>query len=281
MMRALYSGVAGLRNHQTRMDVIGNNIANVNTAGFKASRVIFQDLYSQTLSSASAPVGTTQGGTNPKQVGLGVSIASIDVLHTNSATQYTGAELDFAIEGDGFFSLSNGTDLYYTRAGALALDSSYNLVNPNGLFVQGFELDAAGNIVLDGSGNPVLQNIVISPNYYGITVDKNGVIVGIDKITGDRDTLGQIALATFPNESGLQKAGQNTYIVSGNSGNPTFVAPSSAGSGSLVSGSLEMSNVDLTNEFSDMIVTQRGFQANSRIITTTDQMLEEIVNLKR
>jgi len=281
MMRSLYSGVTGLRNHQTRMDVIGNNIANVNTVGYKASRVIFQDIYSQTLRPASGPNGTESGGSNPMQIGLGMTLATIDVLHTKSAAQYTGAPLDLSIEGDGFFVISNGGRENYTRAGNLYTDADNNLVNSNGYFVQGFIVDTDGNLVLDGFGEPQLENINIDPDYYDVSINKSGAIVGLEKSTNTKHVLGQMILATFSNQNALEKVGQNMYRNTVNSGTATFSTPGSGGTGQINPGTLEMTNVDLANEFTDMIVTQRGFQANSRIITTTDQMLEELVNLKR
>ena len=281
MMRSLYSGVTGLRNHQTRMDVIGNNIANVNTVGFKCSRVIFQDIYSQTLRPASGSNGTDKGGTNPMQIGLGMTLATIDVLHTRSAAQYTGAPLDLSIEGDGFFVVSNGGKMNYTRAGNFYTDNDNNLVNSNGYFVQGFEVDTDGNLILDGFGEPILTNINISPDYYDVSINKAGAIVGLEKATNDKHVLGQLVLSIFDNQNALEKVGQNLYRNTVNSGDPTLNIPGSGGTGQLNPGTLEMTNVDLANEFTDMIVTQRGFQANSRIITTTDQMLEELVNLKR
>jgi len=275
MMRALYSGITGLKSHQTRMDVIGNNISNVNTAGFKASRVVFQDIYSQTLSPASAP-GTATGGTNPQQVGLGSSIASIDLLTTSSASQYTGAPLDLAIEGSGYFVLSDNGQLVYTRTGNFGTDKNDHLVSSSGAYVQGY----MGSTLPPTSA---LGQITIDPKYSDVAIDSTGAITGIDTTTttGDKVTIGYIALATFSNEGGLEKAGQNTYRSTNNSGAAVYNTPSTGVAGKLNPGTLEMSNVDLATEFTDMIVTQRGFQANSRIITTTDSMLEELVNLKR
>lgn len=282
MMRSLYSGVTGLRNHQTRMDVIGNNIANVNTIGFKASRVVFQDIYSQTTRPASGANGTNNGGTNPQQIGLGMQLATVDVLHTRSTAQYTGAPLDLSIEGDGYFTLSNGGKLEYSRAGNFYTDANSNLVNANGSFVQGFDVDIDGNLVLDAvTGEPTLTNIFINPDYYDVSINKNGTAIGLDKSTNDKHVLGQLALGTFVNNGALEKVGQSTYRNTVNSGDAKYSIPGNGGSGQINPGTLEMSNVDLTSEFTNMIVTQRGFQANSRIITTTDQMLEELVNIKR
>lgn len=290
MMRSLYSGITGLRNHQTRMDVIGNNISNVNTAGYKASRVVFQDIYSQTLSPASGNA-TTVGGTNPKQVGLGSSIASIDVLHTSSASQYTGVPLDLSIEGSGFFVVRNNGQEFYTRAGNFGTDNSNYLVNGNGAYVLGYMGTTAPT---SPAGTPV--QIQIDDFYYDVAVDANGVISGIDGRATIVDaggntianptykqkiTIGYVAIATFNNENALEKVGQNAYRATTNSGTATYNTPGKGVAGKLNPGTLEMSNVDLASEFTDMIVTQRGFQANSRIITTTDSMLEELVNLKR
>ena len=300
MMRSLYSGVTGLKNHQTKMDVIGNNIANVNTAGFKASRVIFQDIYSQTVAPASAGNGTT-GGTNPMQVGLGVQLATIDVLNTPASSQYTGNPLDLAIDGDGYFIIQNGTTYTYTRAGNFYTDSAHYLVDSNGNYVMGCELNAdgtpkyvrevidpdTGDTVIedcqptDEGATLVLDRIYIDPKYYDVSINANGQVVGLDEETSQTTVIGQIVLAQFANPNGLEKVGENAYQTTVNSGAATYTTPGAGGSGKLNPGSLEMSNVDLTAQFADMITTQRGFQANSRVITTTDEMLEELVNMVR
>ena len=281
MMRSLYSGVTGLRNHQTKMDVIGNNIANVNTVAFKASRVVFQDIYSQTIQPASGADGTTIGGRNPQQIGLGMQLATIDVMHSKCTAQYTGSTLDLSIEGDGYFVLSNGGQMSYSRAGNLYTDSDNNLVNANGSFIQGYEVNPDGSLVVDAFGDPIMTNINLDPNYYDVSINSSGQVVGLDKATNDSVVIGQLVLATFANNNALEKVGENTYRSTVNSGAAVLDTPGNGGAGTLNPGTLEMSNVDLTNEFADMIVTQRGFQANSRIITSTDEMLEEIVNMVR
>lgn len=264
MVRSMFSGVSGLKNHQTRMDVIANNIANVNTVAFKSSRVSFQDVYSQTIQGASAPSGTV-GGTNPMQIGLGMSVASIDTLFTPAASQNTGLQLDLAIEGDGFFIVEDGSGRYYTRAGNFGIDSD-------------------GNIVVKGSGFFLLDGLLETPintaNHTEITINSNGEVTGLDA-SGTEQLLGTIAIAMFNNPAGLSKVGGNMYVETQNSGAEVIVQAGDGGSGYLRAGALELSNVDLANEFTDMITTQRGFQANSRIITTSDSMLEELVNLKR
>jgi len=265
MIRAMNSGVSGLKNHQTKMDVISNNIANVNTTAFKASTVRFQDVYSQTISKASAS-NAQVGGTNPMQVGTGVKIGSIDTNFTQAATETTGNRLDVAIEGDGFFVVSDANDnLYFTRDGSFKLDSDKNLVNANGLYV----LDKDG-IMINTDG------------LTEISINSKGEVTGLSS-TNVETTRATIGLASFVNPSGLSKAGGNLYVQTQNSGeyNNNSVFPGEAGTGYLRSGELELSNVDLAQEFTSMITTQRGYQANSRIITTADSMLEELVNLKR
>jgi flagellar hook protein FlgE len=291
MMRSLYSGVTGLKNHQTKMDVIGNNIANVNTVGFKASRVVFQDIYSQTVAPASAGNGTT-GGTNPQQIGLGVQLATIDVLNTPSSSQYTGNPLDLAIDGDGYFVIQNGTSYTYTRAGNFYTDDNDYLVDSNGNYVMGYEVDTDGALVYRDASNAIcaatdagahltMQKIFVDPDYYDVSISANGQVVALDEETSTSAVLGQIVLAQFANPNGLEKTGENAYRTTVNSGEPVFNTPGTGGGGSLNPGSLEMSNVDLTAQFADMITTQRGFQANARVITTTDSMLEELVNMVR
>ncbi|HHW02861.1 MAG TPA: flagellar hook protein FlgE [Thermoanaerobacterales bacterium] len=419
MMRSMFSGVTGLRNHQIKMDVIGNNIANVNTVGFKKSRVTFKDALSQTMRGAASPQGN-RGGTNPMQVGLGMTIATIDTIHSPTSVESTGNMTDMAIEGDGFFIVSDGLDMYYTRAGNFSFDEQGNLINTaNGLKVMGWQdtdsytipadktpqninqivvkkgmmmearatdkvsfaknlnaetadgdsytlpfkvYDSLGrehvlNIVFtnksatnpnewqyqitadpndslikvsSGSSGPLkfkvngqydsaatgtIAEVVIdvtgaaqirftpdfsqvtqyakdttvdlsSQNGYaagtllGISTDTNGVISGVFD-NGQSKELAQVALANFDNPGGLIKAGQNLYRYSNNSGEPQIGTSGTGGRGTISPGSLEMSNVDLSEEFTQMIITQRGFQANSRIITASDEMLQELVNLKR
>lgn len=478
MMRSLFAGVSGLKNHQTRMDVIGNNIANVNTVGFKKSRVTFQDMLSQSLRGASSPT-TNRGGVNPLQVGLGMTLASIDTIHTAGSPQSTGKNTDLSIEGEGFFMLGEGENIYYTRAGNFDFDSNKTFINvPNGMVVKGILADTDGVIDpkgtitdinlasqvssppkstslisysknLDSRANPLTTtlagqahtsgtattiNLTASslpvtkvtvgalvegaangfsvdyltgevtinaaaadgpydvtywtPNYpspmdvfdskgdvHGITVyytktadntwevdttittdgvttflangsgtltfdtttgkltsstvtNAQSTVSGADPLdielnfnnlteyagefttlafsqngyaAGDLETisvdttgtitgsfsngqsrkLAQIAIASFANPGGLLKVGNNLFRVSNNSGEPDKGVPGVGGRGVIKPETLEMSNVDLSQEFVDMIITQRGFQANSRVITTSDQILEELVNLRR
>ena len=504
MMRSMFAGVAGLKAHQVRMDAIGNNIANVNSAGYKSSRVTFQDMLSQTVRAATAPTAA-KGGTNPQQIGLGVQLGSIDVKHTQGNTQSTGYITDLAIEGDGFFVLGQGANRQYTRAGMFGLDdgtegnlvsllngervlgykadnngyidpnsslvplyiSSSETITPrattqvvfagnldnrypvwqtdedtvsrtvqvydsrgreqtivvdlkqlggnewewdadwlllsepismeNGLIVNNGEYvvsgtdlhvlnadgstgarvaessdgrqftitDSAGkaysfefehaltngekaNAFSDGgslyitskhslttgieqdyrkivfnedgsflklSGDDEEHILQFGPlnaepldieldftdftqyadtftgkfmsqdGYYSgalesYAIDQNGVIVGSFS-NGLTRALGQVALARFANPAGLQRSGSTMFVDTPNSGTAQIGAAGIPGFGQISPSSLEMSNVDLSEEFTEMIITQRGFQANSRIITTSDEMLQELVNLKR
>ncbi len=535
MMRSLYSGVTGLRTHQTKMDVIGNNIANVNTVGFKGSRVTFQEILTQTLRGPSAPQGN-RGGINPMQVGLGVGLGTIEAVHSPGNLQGTSNTSDLALEGDGFFIVSNGTKNYYTRAGAFTSEGLSKLVaGNNGMTVMGwradrgkidtnkplsaleinkgevlepiattqliyngnldarttgaftlkvspwtiqngsdiarlsFSLEPTGNFneyryiasatagkIVDNSTNTTVEKITgtikvqedgtvetitqdspnsfsiwandtanigdfsfneadpanlfavgtsgslaqtdfsftpsssavtavqvvdslgteheivmkftkkdnnlwkwevesptltalaatngeiaftssgavqtitymdaggspaassamrfsvpgkadildITPDFYNINqfaqttdlkrdqngykmgvlenylIDSNGVITGIYS-NGLNRALGQIAVANFANPAGLLRAPGTLFEESSNSGAAQIGTANTGGRGSIKPSTLEMSNVDLSQEFTEMIVTQRGFQANSRIITTSDEMLQEIVNLRR
>jgi len=420
MLRSMYSGIGGMKNFQTKLDVIGNNIANVNTYGFKKGRVTFKDIASQTMSGASS-AQNNRGGTNAKQIGLGAAVASIDTIMTNSSLQTTGRLLDLGVDGDGFFVVKNGNQQYYSRAGNFDIDSVGNLVNSDGMKVQGYGLNAAGKIdkstminltidknatilpqqtsyikfggnlsslvdhttaivadkqvkldttIRDSQGKELavnityqksgvntwqaslsykdsagatqtvnnfanlvfkndgsldnalttVNNVTITPgggvnpitfsntnkqldftaltqtseasstsvkekdgsasgSLTSFTFGQSGEITGVFS-NGQVKSLGQIALATFSNPGGLLKTGGNTFQESNNSGIPNIDVPGNS-RGVVQAGTLEMSNVDLSEEFTDMIVAQRGFQANSRIITTSDQILEELVNLKR
>ncbi len=437
MMRSMFSGVSGLRAHQTRMDVIGNNVANVNTVGFKSGRVTFQEIFSQTLKGASSPDSATgRGGSNPMQIGLGLGVGAVDTITTRGSLQRTDNPTDMAIEGDGFFICKGGAaDTFkFTRAGNFTIDKLGNLVTGSGLNVYGWqklktdgsgEFDSevpiepinlytddyrnkriisakatssaklAGNLdasmavaavpatpvadeiftvpmtVYDSLGNDYKVNVefwksasaatgstwtwripstatsgytntnatgtigfssdgIINANaiptnpvtftpdpatgtdafdvqldFSKITsfaadnsvkpqsvdgytsgslvtfsVGSDGILTGIYD-NGQQQSLGLMAISGFENPAGLQKVGDNMYIPTTNSGDYKAVKAGSNGVGTLNPGTLEMSNVDLSKEFTEMIITQRGFQANSRIITTSDEMLQELVNLKR
>ncbi len=465
MMRSMFSAVSGLRAHQLRMDAIGNNIANVNTVGYKASRVTFQEVFNQTLRGAGSPQDGL-GGTNPQQIGLGMNVSSMDTFHIRGAVERTDYNTDMMINGDGFFIVSddpNGLNRSYTRAGSFSLDEQGNLVTPDGYRVMGYMADdngilesnlsglviskaqtfdakATDQVGFEGNLNSEALSIDTDTDITGVintaaaTDPSNGVynldggvlsvvpgreeyiarettfevydqLGGIHRIkqvfvkndvtaanisnysvetfylnddgsvtratgtagdpfvgapptvsfddtgrwstggplaltigetltngagpldinidfskltmfandstasapnidgfkqgslidfsvaatgeitgffdNGENRIVGRVALANFKNAAGLEKTGGNLYRVTNNSGQAMVGAPGAGGFGNLNPGSLEMSNTDLSREFTNMITTQRGFQANSRIITTSDEMLQEVVNLKR
>ncbi len=435
MQRSLFSAVSGLRNHQTRMDVIGNNIANVNTTAFKTGRATFKESFSQVLTGATRPVAG-QGGINPLEVGMGMQLASIDTIFTQGNLETTGVTTDMAVQGNSFFVVGQGSNQsFFTRAGNFQLDADGRLVSPtNGFVVQGrmatngvlggaltdiklpagqtapakattqaglsgnldssaplivaadpakptdAELAAPENVgsvtqtskgvydslgvkhditlvawkvasnkwdirvdlsSLNGGGTPstfgpgslmfksdgtldvassTIPAIKFKPagnaadvsikldpgmgatgitsfatgnsalirdqdgytagSLQRITVGRDGTIVGSFS-NGTNQALAQVALASFNNPEGMERAGDNMYTVSANSGSPVIGYSGRETSSTIASGALEMSNVDLAQEFTEMIITQRGFQANGKMITTSDDMLQELVNLKR
>ena len=404
MLRSMFSAISGLRAHQTKMDVTGNNIANVNTVGFKASQTVFQDTLSQVIRAGGAPAAD-RGGTNPAQVGLGVKVAAITTNWTQGATQSTGRSEDFMIEGDGFFvTRGTGGEQLFTRAGSLTFDSTGKLLTPDGSILQGWMADGGvvnsndpiealtvpigqlvpprasssgaidgnlpseapvptslttGTIMYDSQGVPQQISYTVTKTaadtwdvsvdhadgtnlatITGVAFDSSGarttaptatftpvgydnwttpVTIDISALTqyggageiGDagqngypvgalqafelgadgtimgtysnelKQPIGRLALASFNNPGGLEKAGNSSFRVGVNSGVAQIGVPGAGGRGSLVSGALEMSNVDLAEEFTGLIVAQRGFQANSRVITSSDEILQDLVNLKR
>ena len=460
-MRSMYSAIAGLKAHQTKMDVIGNNIANVNTVGFKSSSVVFSDVYYQTLQSATgANPATGTAGQNAKQIGLGSKLTAITTnMTTQGGAQATDNAMDLMLSGDGFFIVNNGGVNCFTKAGAFNIDAAGNLATSNGSLVMGWAVDERGEIIksqvkkldimsadnlyaepqattktflsgnidstdvqltgegvpftvnfydnlgynytavfslkptgqtaeytvsitdildqnsksiintIDAAGNPGTTGTTSTPAIndasttlkfnpssgefeavggvtnkddpnYGLvnlkitgtnsdSFPKDGINIDFSSLTqyssngtstitstrgkkgtgedagmpagymkgvsiestgriygtydnGTKKLLGQIAVATFANPSGLEAVGDRMFAETQNSGEFDGIGKEvTEGGGSMVSGYLEMSNVDLSNEFTNMITTQRGFQANSRIITTSDSFLEELVNLKR
>lgn len=298
MLKSLYSGVSGMRTNQTKMDTIGNNIANVGTTAFKAERVRFQDMLSQTVANAQSPTGESLGGVNPQQVGLGVKTGSIDTIMTEGSMQNTNRDLDFALEGAGFFVVSQdktGDIRFYTRDGAFYRDYEGNLVNAGGYRVLGYvpegQCTSPEDAVLDyGTLAPVsIPNTITVTDASGAaqdlslesySIDGSGRIIGVFS-DGNPYLLGQLAVSKFNNAEGLEKAGNNNYTASNNSGAPEYGTATAAGFGTIRQGVLEMSNVDLATEFTEMIITSRSYQANSKTITTSDEMLQELMNLKR
>ncbi|HEY3266000.1 MAG TPA: flagellar hook protein FlgE [Armatimonadota bacterium] len=416
MLQSMFSGASGLRAHQTQMDVIGNNIANINTVGFKSSRAEFKQALARTMRGATAPGVGSSGGTDPLQVGLGVTVGAIGTLQTQGSLQYTGRSLDVAIEGNGLLVLSDGSNQLYTRDGSLTvnsdgtlttsgaigyrvmgwnansttgqidptgglqeikmpvgqwslarqtsavtfggnLDSStatggsvatsykiydslgtshtlqvsftktanpgewtYTATSPDGTFgatgtgtvtfdtngkITGsgvlpttmtltapgganatipIDLNVANLSSLSGNGQstitPTAQNGLPLGTLTGYSIDTSGIVSGAFS-NGMTQAIAQISVANFTNPNGLEKLGGNVFGQSANSGLPQAGTPMSGGRGKLTANNLEMSNVDLSTEFTSMIVAQRGFQANSRIVTTSDEMLQDLMSMKR
>lgn len=290
MMRGMYSAISGLRNHQIMLDVTANDLANVNTVGFKASRTSFRDSLAQLQrSGASATTGTA--GAKSAQIGLGVQLGSIDNIMTNGAFQSTGSPYDVAIQGSGWFRVSNAdpdptTHLWatapapeYTRAGNFTLNDQGDLSTQDGWRVIGFTADS--------SGNPTTTETAISIPAGGtdVAIATTGKVTYLDSnpasaTVGQRVTAGFLSLASFPSEAGLERSSANRWRANGSSGVETAGTPETNGLGSSVGGQLEMSNVDLATEFTNMITAQRGFEASSRVLSTADEMLQTLVNLK-
>ena len=314
MLKSLYSGVSGMRSQQTKMDVIANNIANVSTTGFKSGRVRFEDMISQINTSAQG-ASDNRGGVNVQQVGMGVQVSGTDTIMTSGTLQATGRTLDLGIQNgeNSFFMVRAekgvGT-VQYTRDGGFFRDNDGNLVTATGMRVLGYNKGAPLKIPL-GVGDEKLGEVgqdndsplVITERFYKVdgklttdfpgtidpekvvslesySIDDSGLIIG-SYSDGQSYELGRIALTSFNNPDGLEKPGGNLYSWTPNSGEAIIGAPGEKGYGMVRSGFLEMSNVDLANEFTDMIVTSRAYQANSRAITTSDEMLQELLNLKR
>ncbi len=267
MLRAFSSAVSGMRTQMAYLDTVANNIANVNTTSFKAARVRFSDMLYQTLNGGSGP-GDEIGGVNPSQIGLGVRLSGIDTIMNQGALRATGNPLDLAIEGDGFFSLSDGRGgTVYTRDGSFGLDAQGRLINPsNGMLVQA---SGGGEITID------------TKQYASISIGPDGKVVGTLTDGSGSEDIAEIGLTSFANPGGLIKTGDNSYKQSAASGDASEGPASADGRGSIRAGVLEGSNIDLAQEFTNMIQAQRSFQANSRVISTSDEVLQDLVNIKR
>ncbi|MCW2752630.1 MAG: hypothetical protein JWQ32_41 [Marmoricola sp.] len=287
MLRSLFAGISGLRVNQMMLDVTGNNIANANTVGFKSSSTVFEDTLSQMLTGAAA-ANANRGGTNPIQVGLGVQLAATNTDFTQGSTESTGRATDLMIQGDGMFVTTQGAEQLYTRAGAFTFDNTGALVTPTGNRVMGYALDSSvtpsvptGGLIpvtLDTSAlNPPVPPGVSLTSY---NIGSDGKLTGVFDDGVQRD-MAQIAIADFNNPMGLEKVGETSYRESSNSGTATVGVAGQGRNGTIVGGALEMSNVDLAAEFTNLILAQRGFQASSKVITTSDQVLQDLVNIKQ
>ena len=423
MLRSLFSGITGLRAHQQMMDVTGNNIANVNSSGYKSQTAVFESVISQAVKAPGAPVAAganaaARGGVNGVQIGLGVQLAGVSTNFGQGSSQLTGVSTDFAIQGTGFFTTNNGTENLFTRAGSFTLDANGRMVSPDGSIVQGYMADAAGvvnpnaapqdvtlpvatllpavasttmkmsgnlsataaagttvissittydvlgaesqttatftkaagagawNVKLHATGGAAAPGVAVdiafdangvlttaspiavlnrpavaaaagppavvavpvanfevditgltqysAPSSFGVTeqngagvgalttftTTSDGQLIGIYS-NGKKQALAQLAIATFNNPDGLEKVGDTSYRTSVNSGVALIGAATVGGRGSIQGGTLEMSNVDLASEFTNLIVAQRGFAANSRTMTAADEMLQELMSIKR
>jgi len=278
MMRGMFAAISGLKTHQVMLDVTANDIANVNTIGYKSARTTFKDSLTQLQRGAAGATGVN-GGSNAAQVGLGVTLGSIDNLMQGGALQSTNNPLDVAIQGEGFFRIGLAANpagvplatagLEYTRAGNFTRNEAGYLTTQDGYYVVG--RNAGGQDV-------ALQ---VPPGASGVAIAQDGSVSYIPAGGGARVTVGMLSLATFSNSAGLERASNNRWIPSANSGAETVGTPGNNGTGLTTAGAVEMSNVDLAQTFTTMITAQRGFQANSRIISTSDEMLQDLVNLKR
>jgi flagellar hook protein FlgE len=283
MMRGMFSAISGLKNHQVMLDVTANDIANVNTIGYKSARTTFKDSLTQLQRGASG-AGGANGGTNAAQVGLGVGLGSIDNLMTGGALQSTGSPLDVAIQGEGFFAVAQavvtspattipgGTVAQYTRAGNFTQSEDGYLLTQEGFYVLGRTAQGAGN------PDTLLR---VPPDGTNVAIGQDGSVSYIPAGGGARVIAGYLSLATFANQAGLERASGNRWMASANSGVAQSSTPGNDGKGLTSAGTIEMSNVDLAQAFTSMITAQRGFQANSRVISTSDEMLQDLVNLKR
>ena len=266
MLRSLFTGISGLRAHQQMLDITSSNIANVNTAGYKSTSAVFEDTLSQTIGGAGAPTATA-GGTNPVQIGLGVQLAGTSTNFAQGSNQYTGRSSDLLINGDGFFVLSNNGQQTYSRAGSFSLDNSGHLVAPDGSKVQ------------SAAGGDLNLSALNSGTYVSWSIAPTGAVNAVDA-AGATTTLDTLATATFANPGGLSRIGDSQFETTTNSGPAQIGTPGTGGRGVLTSGYLEMSNVDLASELTNLIISERGFQANSRVITTSDEVLQSLISLK-
>ncbi|MCB0339329.1 MAG: flagellar basal-body rod protein FlgG [Bdellovibrionales bacterium] len=262
MIRALFTSATGMNAQQLKIDNISNNLANINTTGFKKGRTEFQDLmYQQVIEPGAA---TSQNTTNPTgiQVGLGVRPISIAKVFTQGDLSSTNNQLDIAIEGDGFFEvqLSDGSSAF-TRSGAFRLDENSQLVTPD--------------------GNVLQPAITIPTDALSVTIGRDGTVEVLQPGSTTPTSVGQITVSRFPNPAGLKAAGQNLYLESEASGTPTAGTPSEDGVGRLTQGFLESSNVSVVEEVVNMILAQRAYEASSKGIRTAEDMASEAINLKR
>ncbi len=261
MIRALWTASSGMQSQQVNMDVIANNLANVNSSGFKKSRADFQDILYQTNRVAGT---STNGGEVPTgvQIGLGSRVAAVQKVFTTGDFQQTENELDVAIEGPGFFqvSLPDGSDAY-TRSGALKKDSTGRLVTSDGY--------------------PLIPEVVIPENTTSIAISESGRVEVMLDGENEATEVGNIQLVRFGNPGGLNSLGRNMYAETSTTGAPVTGTPGEDGFGTLTQGFLEGSNVNIMEEMVNMIAGQRAYEVNSKAIKTADEMLQMTSGLVR
>lgn len=262
MVKGLYTAAAGMNAQQHNIDVTSNNIANVNTTAFKKDRAEFADLMYQSLNyTANA---TSENSNNPTgiDVGLGVRVSGVQKSFIQGSLKQTGNDLDVAIQGKGFFQIATPAgEIAYSRNGAFKKDSEGALVN-----AQGFKLE---------------PEIVIPNNFINISIAQDGTVSASNPTDGTIVQLGQITLVDFINSAGLAPKGNGLYSVTSTSGDPIEGVASTQAFGSLQQGMLESSNVQLVNAMVDLITAQRAYESNAKALTTTDQMLQQVNQLKR
>ncbi|HRO68070.1 MAG TPA: flagellar basal-body rod protein FlgG [Pseudobdellovibrionaceae bacterium] len=261
MLKSLNTAATGMAAQQTNMDTIANNIANVNTNGFKKSRAEFEDLMYHTVREPGSATGFNSYSPNGVQTGLGVKTAAVQRDFADGSMVMTKQPLDLQIEGSGFFQvMTPDGQVAYTRDGA-------------------FKKDAQGRVV-DKNGNFLQPEITIPPTASGIQVSPAGEVTIISGPNDPGTVVGQIDVVTFVNPAGLRAMGKNLFNQSPSSGQPVAVRPGTNGTGYIAQGQLESSNVNIVDEMVNMITAQRAYETNSKVIQASDQMLQSINNLR-
>jgi len=263
MIGAMYTGITGMDAAAASMDVIGNNIANVNTAAFKTGTISFASVFSENIGALGISAGNEEG--------KGVQVVGLNSVWEQGGLDPTMNATDLCISGEGFFQVVDGTSTYYTRAGQFRYDENSSLVDPDGRVVQGLDL-------LSSSNGP----ITIPSTHRDAEIESDGVITAEEISSGNRQNVFQVLVFDFPSNEGLRKVTGNLYQESADSGTASAGSVSGTnGVGEVKNNHLEMSNVDLAREFVDLIISQRAFQANSRVISSTSDMLTEVINIIR
>jgi len=280
MERSLAAAVSGINADQTYLDEIGNNIANSDTDGYKQGTVEFAELLTQQVVGATAPAPPAIGGINPATVGSGVRVVGIAEDQSEGPLIQTGVPSNASIQGQGYFVVSDNGQQLYTRAGDFSLDAKGELVAPDGGLVQGW----TGTTTTGATGPITIQlgsyksGATSGPTLQSYTIGSNGQIVGTYS-DGSTSVLATIALATFPNPGGLTDVGNNYLAASPNSGAANVVPPGTAGAGTLVGASVEGSNVNLAEQLTDLVDAQTNYEANTKVVGTTAQVLQTLVQM--